>query len=295
MNLTTEHVRNYMRKWFQLLCTWLIIFLPMMVGAGPSWVLDQKVDPLTDEKIATAFSSYSVGVSRRAVGVRCTNKKFDISFGFGEFLNSRGKSVYVRYRVDKAPLVREQWSASVDGTAVFAKDDVGLARLLMNGATFIIEAEDFRGQPHRATFDLTGAADALEPVLRQCGVSPVGMEQQVEGLRREIARELERWRPRTISWNKKVLIALGKYNGPQDTSFTPEFLLAVQHFYDAYISKCKNGRLSDTTCDMLIDLWGVGGSWRARKEQMMPPISYIIYEHAPKGLKKEISDLQINE
>ncbi|OGS81731.1 MAG: hypothetical protein A2061_02540 [Gallionellales bacterium GWA2_59_43] len=116
--------------------------------ASPGWVLDEKVDPLTEEKVSTAISSYAAGLAQRSAVVRCKGKKLEVYFGFGEFLDN--DQVPVRYRLDKKPLVDEKWFPSAEGTAVFAREDADVARLLLKGTTFIIEAEDFthdnRGQ-----------------------------------------------------------------------------------------------------------------------------------------------------
>ena len=255
--------------------------------AGPGWVLDEKVDPLTDEKIATAMSNYAVGLAQRSAVVRCKGTKLEVYFGFGEFLNN--DRVPVRYRLDKNPLVDEKWFPSAEGTAVFAHEDAEIARLLIKGTTFIIEAEDFRGQPHRASFDLSGARQTLSHVLQQCGVSEAGLDQEVEGLRREIALDLERWGPKNISTNKRILRALAAYDGPQNTTIEPAFALAVQRFYDYYLQQCREKKLSGSNCDSLHIFWKSG------MEPVMPPVSAVIYERAPAGLKDEAGKLRVGE
>ncbi len=279
-----------MKKQLQSLCRWLLVFVPTAAVAGSGWLLDKKVDPLTDQNVVTALSSYSVGITKRTAIVRCTGAKLEVYFDFGEFLNN--DLVPIRYRVDKASLVDEEWFPSADGTAVFAKEGAELARLLMGGSMLIIEAQDFRGQPHRASFDLTGANTALKPVLEQCGVSQVGMDQQIEGLRREVALELERWGPKTISMNKRILASLGAYNGAQDTSIGPDFALAVQSFYDAYISKCRDGQLRGVKNNYCYSLRVF---WKAGMRPVMRAISAVIYEQSPSELKQEAGKLGMGE
>ena len=156
--------------------------------ANSGWLFDKKVDPLTDEVVSTAILAYTAGASKRAAVVRCRKETFDVYFDFGKFLDN--EKIPVRYRVDKVPLVEEEWLPA-GRTGVFADDKAGLVRQLMNGAMFIIEATDYRGQPHRASFNIIGASDALKPVLQQYGISEVGLEQQIDGLRRNVAFELE--------------------------------------------------------------------------------------------------------
>lgn len=274
---------------------WKLLILVTVVGvayaslavASPGWVLDEKIDPLTDEKVSTATSSYSVGLVQRSAFVRCKGTKLEVYFGFGEFLNN--DQVPVRYRLDKEPLVDDKWFPSAEGAAVFAREDAEIARLLIKGNTFIIEAKDFRSQPHRASFDLSGTRKTLSRVLQQCGISEVGLDQEVEGLRHEIALDLERWGQKNISMNKSVLRALGAYYGPQDTSIEPAFAQAVQRFYDEYIQQCRDKKLSGINCDSLQIFWNSG------IKPVMPPVSAVIYERAPDELKTEAGKLRIGD
>lgn len=255
--------------------------------ASQRWVLDEKIDPLTDERVTTAISKYSIGLAQRSAIVRCKGTSLEVYFGFGEFLNN--DRVPVRYRVDKEPLVEGKWLPSAEGTAVFAREDADIARLLLKGTTFIIEAEDFRGQPHRASFELTEARQPLSIVLQQCRVSEAGLDQEVVGLRREIALSLERWGPKNITTNKNILRELGAYDGPQDSTIEPEFALAVQRFYDNYIQQCREGKLSGTNCGSLHIFWKSG------MKPVMPPVSAVIYERAPDELRKEAGKLRVGE
>lgn len=260
--------------------------------ANPGWLFDEEIDPLTDQVVSTAILVYVAGTSKRAAIVRCREVEFDVYFDFGEFLDT--EKIPVRYRVDKAPLVEEEWLPA-GRTGVFADDKIGLARQLMNGATFIIEVTDYRGQPHRASFDLTGANDALKPVLQQCGISEVGLEQQVDELRRDIAFELEQWGPKQTLVYKKILMARNGYEGPEDTTIEPSFALAVQHFYDDYFIKCKDRKVRGTFCDILHSLetshnWNELQNWHLK-----PRISSVLYEQAPYSLKKEAGKLKMGD
>ena len=127
--------------------------------ASAGWELEKKTDPLTDKVIATATSSYLEGTTRRAAIVRCTGLQLEVLFVFGEFLGDG--NVLIKYRADRLPPVDASWLPSANGTAVFADNDADIARMLAKGTSFIIEAMDFRGQPHRSTFDLNGAAQPI--------------------------------------------------------------------------------------------------------------------------------------
>jgi hypothetical protein len=245
------------------------------------------VDPFTDQCVVTALASYAEGMSKRTACIRCAGAKLDVCFDFGEFLAD--DRVSIRYRIDKGPVANEEWFPSAEGTAVFANEPAELVRFLMRGSMLNIEAQDFRGQPHRASFDLAGASALLKAVLDNCGVSDIGMHLLVEGLRREVGLELERWGPKNISINKRILARLGAYDGALDTSIEPKFAIAVQRFYDAYISKCRDGELNGASCESLRIFWKAGMT------PVMPPISAVIYERAPSDLMHEAGDLKMGE
>lgn len=243
--------------------------------ANADWTLKESIDPLTDEKKAYAISSYKSGTHDLSAVVRCRGADLEVFFGFSRFLNS--ENTPVRFRVDKAPLVEDSWATSADGTAVFPLNANEIARMLMGGNVFIIEVSDFRGQPYRASFDLSGAKEKVGKVLQLCGVSHVGLNDKAKGLRNEIANELERWGPKNISVNKRILAALGAYKGPLDEKIEPAFALAVQKFYDDFLGMCKSGKISSIMC------------------MANPPVMAVIYDRAPNQLKNEAGSLHMGD
>jgi hypothetical protein len=60
---------------------------------------------------------------------------------------------------------------SSDGTAVFARDQVEIARLWMRSARFVIETTSEQYEPRRAAFALTGSGRVIRRVLEQCGIA----------------------------------------------------------------------------------------------------------------------------
>ena len=227
---------------------YLGIFFSSMTAANSGWILDEKIDSFTDQKVVVAIASGGGG----NLAIRCQGENFDVYVNFGEYLGD--KLIDVRYRIDKDSPVNSKWNSSTNGSTVFVdeRSKKHLSRLFMKGDTFLIEATDFRGTPHRASFDLTGSSEAIGPVMAQCGISEVGMDQTVDGLRLEIALELDLWGPQQISMSKKILSALGEYNGSQNSTLDSNFVLAVQNFYDRYIENCKqeivSGKVSGVIC-----------------------------------------------
>lgn len=245
---------------------------------GSPWETTSEADPLTDKNIKTASTSYSVGITRRSAVVRCNGNQFDVYFSFGEFLDD--DRVHVRYRLDKLPLSEEEWHPSSDGTAVFADEASEISRLLIQGGVFIIEVDDFRGQPHRSTFELVGASESILPVMEQCRVPISSMSDKVPELRKVVALELEKWEPRHTIFVKQVLRKIGYYDGPENSDIEPLFALAVQRAYDEWITRCEDEEGSDqgVSCETYRVLS------KGEMNPEMPSVFTIMYELAPKGL-----------
>lgn len=271
-----------------LLCRTFIL-ATLFVGAGAhaqsmGWQLTEKQDELTDEAITTA--TFAELDSRQGAVVRCKNRKLETYFSFGKYLGN--KLTTVRYRIDKQPLIEEYWSPSADGTALFAREEAGIARAMLSGTNIVLEAKDFRGQPHRASFDLEGASVAIEPVLRACGTALEGLEQQVPGLSARVAQDLERWGPVYTQTQKEILASKGLYSGPIDSTIEPAFALAAQAFYDDYVARCKSGKTSGMHCRSMKLSWQLG-------KEASAGVGSLIYEESSGALKRKAGNLKIKD
>jgi len=248
------------------------------------WQLTEKQDALTDESVTTA--TWADAGSRQGAVVRCKNKSLEAYFTLGQYLGS--KITKVRYRIDKQPLVDEYWMPSADGTAVFAREQAAIARAMLHASSIVVEATDFRGQPHRGTFNLEDASVAIEPVLRACGAPLQGMEEQVPGLSARVARDLERWGPVYTQTNKEILASKGLYSGPIDSTIEPAFALAAQAFYDDYIERCKAGKISGPNCHSMQVSWKLG-------KEPSTGVGSLIYDQSSGALKRKAGALKIKD
>lgn len=252
----------------------VMVFATSLAIAQDKWSFQEKIDELTDKKIAVASHNPT---RNTGVSVRCEQRtkrrgKFEVYFVFGEYLNR--KTVPIRYRIDKGTLEEDNWWPSAKGTGVFVRPGHGaeIARQMMKGSKMIVEATNFRGQRHRIRFGLAGASKAIEPVLQLCSISQIALHEKIQGLRKEISLEMELWGPKNIRVNKKILSALGEYDGAIDDKIESSFALAVQKFYDTRV---------------MVQSFS--------KKQVMPLVSIIIYRAAPESLKKEKGKLYIGD
>jgi hypothetical protein len=246
------------------------------------WLSTQTTDPITDQTVTTATTEYAAGAWNRSIVVRCTGKELETFVDFGEYLNDDTASV--QYRFDKDAVEKGLWTPGGGGTAVFAYESRDVARRMVTGSTFVLEATDFQGQPHRALFDITGAGPSVSRVLSQCGVTAHGLEDSVPGLRKEVALELERWGPKHILIGKQILTALGTYSGSMDSVVEPQFAIAVQKLYDDFVAGCRAHGGLGTTCRELRVYWDRGETHYAGAVS-------VIYDKSPGRFKKAYGDL----
>ena len=269
-----------------------LVLTTMMLAILPAttlyseWKIDKSVDPFTDKVVISTFTASAKNPSKIMV-VRCEESKFSVFINFETYLGNL--LVPIRYRLDKTKPVSDKWLASSDGMAVFASYDRHLARLLMSANTFIIEATTNKGNKQLASFNLSGSMAAIGQVMKRCNVSQLGMHKRIEGLRLDIALQLELWGPNNISIYKQILASLDKYNGPQDEVIEPTFALAVQDFYDHYIERCRAKSISGTMCTM------VNVKMPKGSKPLTPPVSAVLYENASGNLKTQAGKLKLGE
>jgi len=270
-------------KSLQIVLT-LIFVLTFLTTTYSEWTFKESTDPLTDQKISTAILSND---DEKSIVLRCTGNKFEIYFEFGKFLSN--SKVPVKYRIDKNDMVEESWYPSAKGTSVFSSESAELARNMISGKTFIIEVNDFRGQPYRSTFDISKCSEIVTKTLSNCGLKTINIRKSIDGLREEIARNIEKWGPKNISMGKRILTELKFYSGPINNEIEPDFAIAIQTFYDDYIKKCKDGEINGAMCKSLKLLSNHD------KSKLIIPVTAALYELAPQSLKKEAGSLRIGD
>lgn len=258
---------------------------PTMESSGPSWELIRGKDEMTDESRITAQVTGTDSSSRNLLIVRCVGKRLEALATFEEYLGNDSRPV--KYRIDQLTPKSESWSISAKGTAVFAPENADFSRQLMAAKRVIIEAEDYRGVPHRATFEWSNGSKLIGDVLTACNRTIEGLESKVPGLRKEVALELERWGPKNITLKKQVLASVAGFKGEINTQMTPEFALAAQEFHDDYLSKCKSGKIKSNNCDTIKILS------KNKDNEIYNTLGSTLYDVAPKSIKKEVGSLLI--
>jgi hypothetical protein len=262
---------------------------PQAVASAPAkaanWSVDEKKDPLSDKVVVIArnVGTKEIASANPAVLMaRCSEGKLEAYVALDQFLNSKDP-VPVRYRFDQESLVQDKWEVSTEGTTVFVGFK-GIADFLRKAASakqLILEGEDFRGTPHRATFGLEGGEGPVTKVLTACRFSPKSLSELVPGLRSDYSAEMELFGPLQITTYKEILASAKQYSGPIDTQLTPDFALAAQRFADEYATTCK-GKTTDIGSRCWMAFGGSSG----------PSLQAVFYDRAKGELRQRAGNLK---
>jgi 5-methylcytosine-specific restriction protein A len=147
---------------FSVFCVFIFAFIEVTPAFAQknSWKLVAKEDPLTDEKTAVAVIFDDKGDTMAAM--LCTKGIF--AFQVGKEGIGRYGIETVQWRVDREPIVREQW-ISQNGfvTAVGSYAQTGSAKIAAAQSRFVIS---IFGETY--VFPVVGAAKALKEIGIHC-------------------------------------------------------------------------------------------------------------------------------
>lgn len=208
-----------------------------------------KTDQAGADQHKTSYASHMFGQGGRdyTVVIRCQGRTLDAYVDFNENLGSDLRPV--RFKVDQEAGVSEHWWPSKSGTAVFAETPSEFARALLRGSQAVLEVVDERGVRHKVTIALSGSARAIRPVLQDCGVTQRARHLQIEGVRRDVALDIEGWGPKQTQAFKGALKELGFYAEAEDAEKTDELFLAMSRFFDSYLARCEAGEDMGISCE----------------------------------------------
>ncbi|MEQ8441309.1 MAG: hypothetical protein RKK11_05090 [Alphaproteobacteria bacterium] len=139
------------------------------------WVHVQSTDPLDDTTKHLAYIYDEENTPNGAIVFQC-DEAGDPELGapYVKYLQQRaffGNQGFgqVTYRVDDRPPVEAEWNLARDQIVSFDRNDVmALVEALAGGQALILEANDWQHTPHRNTFSLNGASDAVNAVVEGC-------------------------------------------------------------------------------------------------------------------------------
>lgn len=145
------------------------------------WLVSVDINPIDDSQtVALALDANEGGGSIRGTVTfiaRCRSNVTEAYINWNDYLGDDSSSVYddwkyVTIRVGDAEARTERWSVSTDSQATFAPGWAGtLLREMAQADRFVAQTTPYNSNPVTATFDTTGMAEALEPLVETCGWS----------------------------------------------------------------------------------------------------------------------------
>jgi type VI secretion system protein VasI len=140
-------------------------------GKG-KWSTSTTTDPLTDQSVYVAILTAGTGRGRFGESidlvVRCAKKTTDLYINWASFLGS--ESTFVTHRVGKDKAVRQSWVVSTDHKSSFYPGSpVSTLKKMIDTNSFVVNVTPYSESPVTATFDISGASEALSDVRKGCG------------------------------------------------------------------------------------------------------------------------------
>lgn len=275
-----------MNQWRCSLLALAVLFLGG-AQAEAEWLYKADQDKATRQKTSFASHKFSENGRSYTVVIRCQGQVLDAYVDFQEYLGADVRPV--RIRVDKEAEVNEHWWPSKSGTAVFAEMPSEFARALTRGSRAVLEVENDRGARHEVKIALSGSARAIRPVLKDCDVAEQARHLQLEGVRRDVALDIEGWGPQQTRAFKGALKELGYYGSTEGPEKDDELFVAMSRFFETYLERCKAGEDQGISCEDM-RLLSKGGI-----DPTPPPPSRALTEVAPAPYRHQLITLQPGE
>lgn len=149
-------------------------------GAG-GWVVSESVNPVDDTKTVLAVLVATEGRSKYGkpieLFVRCQSNLIEVFISWGQYLGDdtshRARQKDVTMRVGDEEAFQRRWGVSTDGTATFYPQAIQLLKNSVAANKLVFRLLPYGSVPLTATFDTTGMAEALRPVMETCGYPPL--------------------------------------------------------------------------------------------------------------------------
>ena len=138
---------------------------PVTVVDQGSWLLVEGSDPMDDSPIVlVSLDSHDTDDVRLTVG--CQDNATAVLIRWGEYLGS-DQSISVTHRFPPAPAQRSGWFGN--GTTTLKRDAIPMIREFANNPELIVRVTPYSGGLVTATFNLTGAREAVGKIASACG------------------------------------------------------------------------------------------------------------------------------
>jgi Type VI secretion system VasI, EvfG, VC_A0118 len=130
--------------------------------AADGWILHESRNKMDNTPELFLSKSGSEGAN---LIIRCSEHKTEAFVNTDAIVDNDN----VRIRLDASAPLRQQWSKSTDGQALFAPDAINFARDLAKSHTFLFEFTPFEKRDRTVNFDVSGLDSMLLKVSDMCG------------------------------------------------------------------------------------------------------------------------------
>lgn len=158
--------------------------VPPSSQASGAWSVSVDKSPIDDSKLMSATLVASkvaggsgIGNPTAYLNVRCREAHLNLYFGTSAFMGS-SDPLAVLIRIGSQVARQDRWTPSSDGRAVGLWDGdktraVSLVNQLISSEppSLVLRSDVFHGAPITAQFDVSGAKEALEPILALCAAA----------------------------------------------------------------------------------------------------------------------------
>lgn len=147
--------------------------------APATWTLSEKVNAMDNNKtIVLTLQSQDevegfIGSHAAYVVIKCDKGKTSAYVSVGTQIQHEydSDSHTVRLKFDDADPVRQHWSESTDGTALFSPQPGDFVKQLQDSKRFLFEFTPFQKTPTTVKFNVDGLSEKLPPILQTCGLT----------------------------------------------------------------------------------------------------------------------------
>ena len=135
---------------------------PVHVVNRGSWIVFEDRDPMDDSPIVIA----NLVEDAATLMAGCKGGQTSVFVAWKEYLGT-GRAITVTHRLPPAPAQRASWIVAAGATA--PPDPIAFLRDMVAETTLVMRTTPYMSAPVTATFDLTGAEEAIGKVADACG------------------------------------------------------------------------------------------------------------------------------
>jgi len=132
-----------------------------------NWYVNEKEDPITDERILTLYTNskesqkFNYGRKTGKLLIRSTNRNLELFVNWGGFITTQ--STKVTYQIGDNEPKSEYWTMSTDHKATFSRRSIKIVKEMRYEKRSLFRVTPYGDSPITYSFDITG----LDSIINQ--------------------------------------------------------------------------------------------------------------------------------